>query len=143
MRDKVLNWLFVAIFVGGWLLIIAYASGVFAMDWNQPILDEKGAAVPDCPVDPKTNQIEACGKIVTIGSLASRALLSIDQQRQATPEEKALAGNLAIQILTHPEAVPEEGKKADQLKTIKDAIGRLPSPLAVARGWAILDQAVK
>ena len=143
MIDKVLNWLFVAIFVGGWLLIIAYASGAFAMDWSQPILDEKGAPVPDCPVDPKTNQIEACGKIVTLGSLASRALLSIDQQRQPTPEEKALAGNIAIRLMTHPEAVPDKGNKVDEMKTIRDAIGRLSSPLAVARGFALLDDAVK
>lgn len=141
MLDQILDRVFVALYAMFWLFLLA--SCVFAMDWSQPILDEKGQPVPDCQVDTKTSQPEPCGKVFTIGTMAARALLAPDPNRQETPENKALAGNLAIQILTHPETVPEEGKKADQLKTIKDAIGRLPSPLAVARGWAILDQAVK
>jgi hypothetical protein len=107
-----------------------------AFDWTQPILDESGKPVDD--LLPCADQ-KPCGKVLTIGTLTARALLTPDQHSQDSPDQKALAGHLALQILLHPDMTPSP----DQLKLAKDAIGKLGSPLAVARGWDILDGAVK
>ncbi len=120
------------------------ATPAFALDWTQPILDEQGATIPDwqnCPgKDPKTDK---CDKVITLGLLTARALLQGPPQiRDAPPqppEQKALEGRLGLEIIEHPDLVPTP----DQLKIARDAIGRLPSPLAVARAWDLLDKAVK
>jgi hypothetical protein len=133
------------------LTAMLVCSPALAFDWSQPILDENGKTVPDCldPVtgkpfaDPVTGKPLPCDKIITIGSMAVRALLNPQAGSPETPEQKALAGNLAIQLMTHPEQVPAPDDKLNQMKIIRDAIGRMPSPLAVARGWAIIDNAVK
>jgi hypothetical protein len=107
-----------------------------AFDWTQPITDEMGKPVDDLQLCPDQ---KPCGKILTIGMLTARALLTADPRAQETPDQKALAGNLGLEILKHPDMTPTP----DQLKLARDAIGKLASPLAVARGWAILDAAVK
>jgi hypothetical protein len=130
------------------ILLLLLALPAFALDWTQPILDEQGNTIPDCPMDPATKLPPIkCDKILTIGMLTARALLTANSSDVAgrggvipeSPEQKALAGNLGLQIILHNDFVPTP----DQLKLARDAIGRLPSPLAVARGWAILDAAVK
>jgi hypothetical protein len=131
-------------------ILLLSASGAYALDWTQPILDEKGAAITDWPSCPgkapdKPAPDNECTKPLTIGLLAARALLVGDQSKagpgavQEAPEQKALEGRLGLAIIDHPDLVPTP----DQLKLARDAIGRLPSPLAVARAWDILDKAVK
>ena len=50
----------------------------FALDWKQPILDEFDKTVPDCKIDQTTRAYENCGKVLTLGTLAARALLLDD-----------------------------------------------------------------
>lgn len=115
------------------LLLLSGAPAV-AFDWTQPILNELEQPIPDCPGDPTAK----CGRVLTIGMLAARQLLSAGQTAMS-PEQKALEGNFGLQILLHPDLVPTP----DQLKLARDAVGRHASPLAVARGWNLLDAAVK
>jgi hypothetical protein len=110
----------------------------FALDWKQPILDEFDKTVPDCKIDQTTRAYENCGKVLTLGTLAARALL-LDDAKGMTPEQKAFAGNLALDILHHQEMTPTP----EQLKSVKDAIGKAMSPLGVARANALLDAAIK
>jgi hypothetical protein len=113
-----------------------------ALDWTQPILDENGIPAPDCKPAADGAPEPGCTKILSIGTMTARALLAPEPQgtaAYATPEQKALAGHLALEIIEHPDMTPTP----DQLKMARDAIGRMPSPLAVARGWDILDRAVK
>lgn len=118
------------------VVISLLASSAFAMDWTQPILDESNRPVDDLILCPDQ---KPCGKPLTIGMLTARALLTIDPNAHDSAEQKALMGHLGLEILLHPDLVPTP----EQLKMAKDAIGKLPSPLAVARGWDILEKAVK
>jgi hypothetical protein len=114
------------------LLSTSYAC---AFDWTQPILDENGKTIPDCPG--KDLEKDTCNKVLSIGTLTARALLipPIDpNDARKPPEQKAIEGNFALQIILHPDL----GPTPDELKLACDAIGKMPSPLAVARGWALL-----
>lgn len=120
-----------------WLL--AFPNYAAALDWTQPILDENGNTIPNCRPASDGTQEPGCTKILTIGALVSRSLLEGDPTSRPTPEQKALEGHLGLEIILHQDLVPTP----EQLKLARDAIGRLPSPLAVARGFDILDAAIK
>lgn len=116
------------------------ATGASALDWTQPILDENDNRVADCPVDATTKLMQACPKVLTLGTIAARALLVPEERGSVMPaDQKALLGNLALDILHHMDLVPTP----EQLKAVKDAIGKAMPPLAVARANALLDAAVK
>jgi hypothetical protein len=121
------------------MVCMGFVSPAFAIDWKQQVTDQSNEYVTDwmkCPgKDPAKG--DKCGEILTYGEMIARALLMADTGM--TPEQKALAGHLAIKILTEDGLVPTP----DQLKMARDAAGRLPSPLAVARAWDFLDSAIK
>ncbi len=134
---------------------IMMTTCAYAFDWKQLILDENNHTVIDWPSCPPTRQITAnnpwgsdskdkCDVELTIGILSARVLLAPEPQNsggtpQKSGEQKALEGHLGLEIILHPDMTPTP----DQLKMVHDALGKLPSPLAVARAWDILDKAVK
>lgn len=109
------------------------STAASAFDWTQPILDENEKTIPDCQGK------ETCDKVLTIGTLTGRALLApLDMRDPGTaherPEQKSISGDLGLQIIKHPDL----SLNPDELKLACDAIGSVPSRLAVARGWALL-----
>jgi hypothetical protein len=119
--------------------MLGVSCPALALDWSQPIFDEQGKTIPDCPLAGNVPE-PGCSKFLTLGSMTARALFAPDPQGTSTlPEQKAQAGKLGLEIIEHPDMTPTP----DQLKMARDAIGKMGSPLAVARGWEILDKAVK
>jgi hypothetical protein len=113
-----------------------------ALDWSQPVLDENNKPSIDwlsCPgKDPSKG--DKCSAVLTVGMYTARALFSPQTGPSGDgPEVKSLMGNLGLAILADPKMTPTP----EQLKMAKDAVGKTPFPLAIARVNAILDKAVK
>lgn len=118
-------------------ILLLASLPAFALDWKQPMTDEEGISLTDCPIDPTTKLPEKCGKILTIGRMSARLLCSPQQQNMsgsAKPEQLSMECDFGKKILREPDTVATP----DELKFTCDAIGRSPSPLVISDGYEIL-----
>ena len=77
-------------------------------------------------------------RVLTLRKVTSRALLNVEGAKSLNGEAKMKRGQLALRIFDSEEPM---ALGVDDLKTIKDAVGKTYGPLIVARVWALVDPA--
>jgi len=99
------------------------------IDFTTALNDLDGAAISD-GTDAKTP--------FTLGDAAVRALvISYDDERSLSPEEKFKRGELAARIHN----ATALSLKSEEITLLKNLIGKAYSPLIVFRAWPLLDAA--
>ena len=112
-------------------------SPALAIDWTQPIKDESGASIANCP-DSKTPD---CGKVLTVGDAAVFALFAnFPDERALSGEDKYKRAILAMKIRgSEKDFVPS----AEDLAQIKTLVGKAYGGLVVLRVWQAIDPSLK
>lgn len=114
---------------------LAFSSPAMAIDWDAPVLSPDGKPISDCETEHPD-----CGKIATLGRIASAALFAqFPDEQSITGEEKFRRGTLAMKIMDEKNFTPQ----AEDLLRIKTAVAKGYSPLIVLRIWTAIDPAGK
>ena len=110
------------------------------IDWSQKILDENDEELSE-PIF--SNVMDKAGRrpflrseSVTLGFLASRALLNEGEKERLTGEDRNSRGLLALKIKHEPES----DINIEDLALVKRLIGEKSSGIAVTRAWIMLEE---
>lgn len=114
--------------LSGVALYLMACCSAFALDWTQPITDEKG----------KQMEYEK-GVPLTLQNLSVRALLLpipvTPGGKEETGDQKVTRAILATKIQNDPKA----SLTTEEITTVKNAVARIGGPMMVYRAWSLLD----
>lgn len=116
-------------------VVLTFSSPAMAIDWSAPVLSPDGKPIADCEVDHPD-----CGKIATLGKIASTALfMQFPDEQSITGEEKFRRGALAMRIMDDK----DYPLQAEDILRVKTAVAKGYSPLIVLRVWTAIDPSGK
>lgn len=107
-------------------------------NFEQPIIDLWGKEIK--PQDPRTGAYLEDKPSLTLTTVALNALLNTYEDEKITGKEKADRMQLALKINKNPK---EADLTIEQMKLVKDLIGKAYGPLIVGRAYEMLEMEPK